>query len=96
VSRWKDHLSRLSGKETAKREAAFEASLLAAAQPAAPPPAPARPAPTAPAAGGGAAGGGTVTEGGATRVYRDLAAVPPHIRQQVTGIWLTTPYQPAP
>ncbi|NQU10805.1 hypothetical protein HQ590_08450 [bacterium] len=91
MGRWREFLSRLSAKQATKREAAFEAELLAETG-AGSDSVTAKPAtPAAPALEVAI----TVTVDGIPRVYRDLAAVPPAVRQQITDAWRAPPDRPS-
>ena len=91
MSKWKDSLSKISGKSEKEREAAFEAAMLAEIakdKPKQPSPTAASPLQSSspPSADSITI---SVTEDGKTTTYSDLASVPLSLRQRVLNVWLS-------
>jgi hypothetical protein len=89
MSPWKD-IGKLSAKDEAKREAEFQARLLAELNTGtAPKPAAPRPSTPAPTAAEGISL--TVTEAGKAVTYSTLESVPLAVRQRIVNAWLSKP-----
>ncbi|MSR64446.1 MAG: hypothetical protein EXS18_01545 [Verrucomicrobiae bacterium] len=88
MSKWKEDLSKVSGKSEKEREAAFEAAMMAELARAKPSqaPQPAQAQSSQPPVSGTITI--TVTEGGKTTTYPDLASVPVLLRQKIVNAWL--------
>lgn len=93
MSKWKEGLSKISGKSEKEREAAFEAAMLAelakgkpaqSAQPAQAQP-PQQPVVSASAPDAISI---TITENGKTTTYPNLVSVPLPLRQKIVSAWL--------